>query len=73
MGKSSTPPVVFDILGVLLQLCLLITRPYEFLLVMPMIPFKGFMKSNRVTDSDVKKDITKYLTNSAKRKDITDN
>ena len=40
MRKSSTPPVLFDILGILLRLFLLITRPYYFCLLLPMIPFR---------------------------------
>ena len=43
------------------------------LLIMPMIPFRGYVQSNRVTDSDVKKDVTKKLTNAAKRKDGAEN
>ena len=33
MRKSSTPPIFFDILGLLIQLCLKITRPYYFWLL----------------------------------------
>ena len=39
-----------------------------FLLIMSTIHFKGYIYSNVMTYNDVKKDVTKQLTNAAKQK-----
>ena len=40
---------------------------------MPMIPFRCCTLGNEVIDSDVKKGVTKKLTNTTKRKDGVEN
>ena len=42
-------------------------------LIMPIILFRGCIESSDVTYSDLKKDVTKQLTNGAKRKDGEEN
>ena len=42
-------------------------------LIMPIILFRGCIESSDVTYSNLKKDVTKQLTNGAKRKDGEEN
>lgn len=44
-----------------------------FLFVMLIIQSRGGMQSSGVTESDVKKDVIKQLTNAAKQKDGEEN